>query len=95
MSTQPWRMRSVYPGANSVVPQLWQNALTSSSLRMRSGIFLHSRNASISVTPLPAEPVFLHLLGDEPGDHLLAYAVGPHLPGHLLVFVGHSGLLSD
>ena len=33
-----------------------------------------------------AELVFLHLLGDEPGDHLLAYAVDPHLPGHLLVF---------
>lgn len=33
-----------------------------------------------------AELVFLHLLRDEPGDHLLAYAVGPHLPGHLLVF---------
>ena len=32
-----------------------------------------------------AELVFLHLLGDEPCDHLLAYAVGPHLLGHLLV----------
>ena len=50
----------------------------------------------ISVTPFAAaELVFLHLIGDEPCDHLLAYAVGPHLPGHLLVFVGHSGLLSD
>lgn len=33
-----------------------------------------------------AELVFLHLFRDEPGDCLLAYAVGPHLPGHLLVF---------
>ena len=33
-----------------------------------------------------AELAFLHLLGDEPCDYLLAYAVGPHLPGHLLVF---------
>ena len=33
-----------------------------------------------------AELVLLHLLRDEPGDRLLAYAVGPHLPGHLLVF---------
>lgn len=33
-----------------------------------------------------AELVFLHLLGDEPRDRLLAYAVGSHLPGHLLVF---------
>ena len=51
--TQPWRMRSVQPGANSVVPQLWQNALASRSLRICSGVFLHSRNTSISVTPLP------------------------------------------
>lgn len=85
MSTQSWRMRSVWPGANSVVPQLWQNALASSSLRMRSWIFLHSRSASIPVT----EFVFLHLIGDEPCDHLLACAVGPHLPGHLLVFRLH------
>ena len=33
-----------------------------------------------------AELVFLHLFRDEPGDHLLAYAVGPHSPGNLLVF---------
>ena len=35
------------------MPQLWQNALASRSLRICSGVFLHSRNASISVTPLP------------------------------------------
>lgn len=35
------------------MPQLWQNALASRSLRICSGIFLRSRNASISVTPLP------------------------------------------
>lgn len=34
-----------------------------------------------------AELVFLHLLGDEPGDHCLADAIGSHLPGHLLVFL--------
>ena len=50
----------------------------------------------VDLSPLPqrldlrdalaaAELVFLHLLRDEPGDRLLAYAVGPHLPGHLLV----------
>lgn len=50
----------------------------------------------VDLSPLPqrldlrdalaaAELVFLHLLRDEPGDHLLAYVVGPHLPGHLLV----------
>ena len=33
-----------------------------------------------------AELVFRHFFGDEPGDRLLAYAVGSHLPGHLLVF---------
>ena len=32
-----------------------------------------------------AELVFRHLFGDEPDDRLLAYAVGPHMPGHLLV----------
>ena len=35
------------------MPQLWQNALASSSLRICSGVFFHSRNASISVTLLP------------------------------------------
>ena len=47
-----WAGRNECHVANFVVPQLWQNALASSSLRMCSGVFLHSRNASISVTPL-------------------------------------------
>lgn len=36
-----------------------------------------------------AELVFRHLFGDEPDDRLLAYAVGSHLLGHLLVFWLH------